>query len=83
MTGSTAGMNYRGLHRKYKEGTSEYEIYLYGDMVERDGKTYVCSVLKTFGYLPGETASGFDLVAFYEDPSPNTGLTGEINGGTY
>lgn len=81
--GITTGMNYKGLHRKYIEGSSEYAVYFYGDTVERDGKTYVCSVQKTFGYLPGETGSGFDLIAFSEDPSPFTGLSGEIGGGTY
>lgn len=79
MTGSTAGMNFLGQHRKYKEGTSEYAVYHYGDTVERDGRTYVCRVSTTFGYLPEETNSGFELIALSE----TAGLSGEIGGGTY
>jgi hypothetical protein len=79
-----ANMNFRGFHRKYIEGTSKYEVYVYGDVVERNGKTYICTVPRTSGYVPEDAKSGFTLLAFYEDPSPNTGgFTGEIGGGTY
>jgi hypothetical protein len=72
-------MNYRGLHRKYIEGSSEYTVYVYGDVVKRAGKFYVCSVSQTSGYIPEDANSGFDLLSFYEDPSPN----GPVDGGTY
>lgn len=72
-------MNYRGSHRKYMVGSSEYEVYGRGDVVKRDGKFYVCSVDRTSGYLPEETNSGFDLMSYFVDPSPND----KIDGGTY
>ena len=50
---------YRGNHRKYVEGTSEYAMYSYGDIVYRSGVYYVCDEQTAFGKLPGETGSGF------------------------
>jgi hypothetical protein len=72
-------MNYRGLHRKYIEGSSQYTVYVYGDVVKRNGKFYVCKANQTSGYIPEDANSGFDVLSFYEDPSPN----GPIDGGTY
>jgi hypothetical protein len=72
-------MNYKGFHRKYTEGTSQYAVYVYGDVVKRDGEFYVCGITQTSGYLPEETASGFDLLSYYVDPSPNN----NIDGGQY
>lgn len=80
MSGLTGWMNFRGQHRKYKEGSSEYAVYVYGDTVEREGKTYVCSVTQTLGYLPEDAGSGFELIAISESIA---GLSGEIGGGTY
>lgn len=51
--------NYRGNHRKYVEGTSEYAVYSYGDIVYRGGIYYVCDVPTSYGKLPNETESGF------------------------
>jgi hypothetical protein len=86
--------NYRGKHRKYVRGTSEYENYSYGDVVTRLGVFYVCGVTGSFGYIPEEPASGF--LVFSGGASGITGdyvvsfngATGEvvfsmINGGTY
>lgn len=73
-------MDYRGIHRKYIEGTSDYTVYYYGDVVERNGVTYVCNVLQTFGYLPEEPQSGFAVVG----DGVGAGVTlGDIDGGTY
>lgn len=69
-------MNYRGFHRKYAEGTSQYAVYVYGDVVKRDGKFYVCGITQTSGYLPEEAVSGFDLLSYYVDPSPNDNIDG-------
>lgn len=69
-------MLYRGFHRKYVEGTSQYAVYVYGDVVKRDGKFYVCGITQTSGYLPEDTASGFDLLSYYIDPSPNDSIDG-------
>ena len=69
-------MNYRGFHRKYAEGTSQYAVYVYGDVVKRDGKFYVCGITQTSGYLPEDAASGFDLLSYYIDPSPNDNIDG-------
>lgn len=52
-------MDYRGKHRKYMAGCSEYEVYNYGDVIERNGISYVCNVEVTRGYLPEEQNSGF------------------------
>lgn len=73
-------MNYRGKHRKYVEGTSEYTVYLYGDVVERNGVSYVCSVEKTSGYTPEDANSGFSVLG------DGVGVTGDVqnvDGGTY
>lgn len=72
-------MNYRGQHRKYVQGSSVYETYNRGDVVKRNGKFYVCSTENTSGYLPEETDSGFDLMSYFVDPSPND----LIDGGNY
>ena len=80
----TNPMDYSGRHRKYIRGTSEYETYYYGDVVERNGVSYVCAVPQTFGYLPEEAESGFSVLG---DGVGGTGAIGitldEINGGTY
>jgi len=52
-------MMYRGDHRKYVLGTSNYEIYNYGDVVKRSGVFYVCGITQTYGYIPEEAVSGF------------------------
>lgn len=86
--------NYRGKHRKYIRGTSEYEIYNYGEIVSRLSVFYVCGVTSSFGYIPEEPESGF--VVFFDGV---TGITGDyvrtfngatgdvvfstVNGGTY
>jgi len=54
-------------------------VYVYGDVVKRNGKFYVCKADQTTGYIPEDANSGFDVLSFYEDPSPN----GPIDGGTY
>ncbi len=72
-------MNYRGSHRKYVLGSSVYEVYNRGDVVKRDGKFYICSVEQTSGLLPEENNSGFDLMSYFVDPSPND----FIDGGNY
>jgi len=72
-------MNYRGKYRKYIIGSSEYEIYKRGDVINRDGKFYICSFDETFGNLPENVNSGFDLMSYFIDPSPND----KIDGGTY
>ncbi len=51
--------NYRGKHRKYAAGTSEYAVYKYGDIVSRNGVFYICDVQETKGYLPEDSDSGF------------------------
>ena len=50
---------YRGKHRKYVEGTSQYAIYQYGDIVSRNSIYYVCDVDHTYGKLPEDLTSGF------------------------
>lgn len=71
-------MNYRGKHRKYVEGSSEYAVYRYGDVVERGGVSYVCNVESTRGYLPEESNSGFAPIG------DGLGATGaNIDGGSY
>lgn len=71
-------MNYRGRHRKYVEGTSNYVVYYYGDVVERNGISYVCSVEKTQGYLPEEPNSGFTPIG------DQLGATADgVDGGNY
>lgn len=50
---------YRGKHRKYVVGTSQYAVYKYGDIVSRNGTFYICDVDETSGKIPGETGSGF------------------------
>jgi hypothetical protein len=72
-------MNYRGLHRKYLEGSSVYEVYRSGDVVKRGDKFYVCAVEETSGYLPEDMDSGFDIMSYFVDPSPNN----IIDGGNY
>lgn len=52
-------MTYRGTHRKYKTGSSQYEVYSYGDIVVRNGVSYVCNVESTSGYIPEDSGSGF------------------------
>lgn len=66
-------MNYRGKHRKYLSGSSEYAVYSYGDVVERNGVSYVCSVENTSGYIPEDTNSGFILLG------GGTGGSGTVN----
>lgn len=66
-------MNYRGKHRKYSSGSSEYAVYSYGDVVERNGVSYVCSVENTSGYIPEDTNSGFILLG------GGTGGGGNVN----
>lgn len=72
-------MTYRGTHRKYKEGSSEYEVYSFGDIVIRNGVSYVCNVPTTTGYIPEDAQSGFLVLG--------DGLGGEtvgfIDGGSY
>jgi len=71
-------MNYRGKHRKYVEGSSEYAVYTYGDVVERGGVSYVCNVESTKGYLPEELNSGFTPIG------DKLGATGaQVDGGSY
>ena len=76
-------MIYRGDHRKYVSGTSNYEIYNYGDVVKRIGVFYICGVTQSYGYIPEEAGSGF---AVWEDGSPANyvrsfnGLTGDVVG---
>lgn len=72
-------MNYRGNHRKYEPGSSQYRIYGYGDVVTRDGKFWICGVTQSYGYLPSESDSGFTLMSLTIDPSPNPSY---IDGGT-
>jgi hypothetical protein len=74
-------MNYRGKHRKYVEGSSEYAVYVYGDVVERDGISYVCNVDSTFGYIPEDTNSGF--VVLGDGVGATGGVVGDIDGGLY
>lgn len=66
-------MNYRGSHRKYVRGTSQYEVYVYGDVVERNGISYICNTEKTSGYIPEDSQSGFIVLG---------GGTGGGGGGT-
>jgi hypothetical protein len=76
----TNPMDYKGRHRKYVPGTSEYVVYYYGDLVERNGVSYVCAVPQTSGYLPEEAESGFMIVG----DGVGAGATfGDIDGGTY
>ena len=70
-------MNYLGKHRKYVEGTSTYTVYVYGDVVERNGVSYVCTVKTTSGYIPEDANSGFLVLG------DGIGLTGGIDGGSY
>ena len=80
MSDSRTGMDYKGRHRKYIEGTSDYVVCYYGDVVERNGISYVCAVPQTFGYLPEEAQSGFVVVG----DGVGAGVTlGDIDGGTY
>ena len=72
-------MNFRGEHRKYEPGTSVYRVYSYGDIVSRDSKYWICGVTQSYGYLPSESESGFTLMSFAFDPSPNLSF---IDGGT-
>ena len=72
-------MNYRGEHRKYEPGTSVYRVYSYGDVVSRDNKFWICGVTQSYGYLPNEVSSGFTMLSFTTDPSPNPSF---IDGGT-
>jgi hypothetical protein len=69
-------MNYRGTHRKYVEGSSEYAVYYYGDVVHRNGTSYVCSVESTKGYLPEQEESGFVALGDGFGGSP-------LDGGSY
>jgi len=69
-------MDYKGEHRKYVEGSSDYVVYLYGDVVKKNGKYYVCKVVQTSGYSPEEEGSGFEVLSFYSDPSPNDVIDG-------
>ena len=66
-------MTYRGTHRKYKTGSSQYEVYSYGDIVVRNGVSYVCNVESTSGYIPEDSGSGFVVLG---------GGTGGSGGGT-
>ena len=70
-------MNYKGTHRKYVEGTSTYTVYVYGDVVERNGVSYVCNVEKTSGYMPEDANSGFLALG------DGVGLISPIDGGSY
>ena len=70
-------MNYRGTHRKYVEGTSTYTVYVYGDVVERNGVSYVCNVEKTSGYIPEDIGSGFLVLG------DGVGITDIIDGGMF
>ena len=74
----TGGMNYRGVHRKYAEGSSEYVTYHYGDVVKRNTKFYVCDTDSTYGYVPEDVGSGFTLMSLTNDPSPNDLIDGGI-----
>jgi hypothetical protein len=51
--------NYRGRHRKYVAGTSQFSVYFYGDIVSRNNIYYICDVERTSGFLPEEPQSGF------------------------
>jgi len=74
--------NYRGKHRKYAAGTSQYAVYKYGDIVSRNGVFYICDVDSTFGKLPEENNSGFVVMQVFfggpTGPQGNTGATGPI-----
>tara|TARA_B110000503_G_scaffold114972_1_gene172978 strand:- start:598 stop:825 length:228 start_codon:yes stop_codon:yes gene_type:complete len=72
-------MHYRGIHRKYVKDTSTYTVYVYGDVVERNGVSYVCNVETTSGYIPEDIGSGFLVLG------DGVGLTGEfdVDGGSY
>ena len=76
-------MMYRGDHRKYVLGTSNYEIYNYGDVVKRSNIFYICGITQSYGYIPEEAASGFVV---WNDGSPVTyvrsfnGLSGDVLG---
>jgi hypothetical protein len=74
-------MNYRGQHRKYVEGTSQYEVYYYGDVVQRNSVSYVCKVESTKGYIPEEADSGF--VVLGDGVGITSGLGIDIDGGSY
>lgn len=74
-------MDYRGRHRKYMEGSSQYEVYYYGDVVERNGVSYVCNVESTQGYIPEEPNSGF--VALGDGVGLTSGIVNDIDGGSY
>lgn len=71
-------MNYRGIHRKYVEGSSVYVVYHYGDVVKRGSKFYICKVKTTSGYIPEDADSGFEILSFYVDPSPNDSIDGGV-----
>ena len=48
----TGGMNYKGIHRKYAEGSSEYVTYHYGDVVKREANSMcVISTVHTDTFL--------------------------------
>jgi hypothetical protein len=55
-------INYLGKHRKYVEGTSTYTVYVRGDIVERNGVSYVCDAKTTSGYIPEDANSGFLVI---------------------
>lgn len=73
-----AHMQYRGNHRKYIEGTSQYTEYHYGDVVRRNGVSYVCTVPRTLGYLPEESQSGFVVIG--DGVGSTVGFTGGFTG---
>jgi len=68
--------NYRGKHRKYAAGTSEYAVYKYGDIVSRNGVFYICDVQETKGYLPEDSDSGFVSIQGVTSSSIHIGNTG-------
>jgi hypothetical protein len=68
--------NYRGKHRKYVAGSSNYTVYKYGDIVSRNGVFYICDVEETSGKIPEEQGSGFVIMAISGGGSGATGPTG-------
>ena len=52
-------------------------MYVYGDVVERNGVSYVCNVEKTSGYIPEDANSGFLALG------DGVGLISPIDGGSY
>lgn len=71
-------MNYKGKHRKYIEGTSEYAVYVFGDVVERNSISYVCGVTQTSGYIPEDPDSGFIVIG-----DQLGGVDAVVDGGSY